>query len=65
MKQKFSDSIKKDSHQTPAGYGDDQFTLRIEDKVTPLHTLHLIPFHFNFFIFLNKNKKPIINKVNT
>ena len=57
---------KNDSHLTLADYGDDQFTLRIQDKGNIVKYTPLDSFSFQFVSsFLNNYKKPVKNKVKT
>ena len=57
---------KHDSHLILADYGDDQFTLRIQDKGNVVKYTPLDPFSFQAVSsFLNKYKKPVKNKVKT
>ena len=55
---------KIDSHLILADYGDDQFTLRIQDKGIVVKYTPLDSFSFqSVSSFLNKYKKPVKNKV--
>ena len=57
---------KNDSHLILADYGDDQFTLRIQDKGNIVKYTPLDSFSFqSVSSFLNKYKKPVKNKVKT
>ena len=57
---------KNDSHLILADYGDDQFTLRIQDKGNVVKYTPLDSFSFqSVSSFLNKYKKPVKNKVKT
>ena len=57
---------KNDSHLILADYGDDQFTLRIQDKGNVVKYIPLDSFSFqSVSSFLNKYKKPVKNKVKT
>ena len=57
---------KNDSHLILADYGDDQFTLRIQDKGNIVRYTPLDSFSFqSVSSFLNKYKKPVKNKVKT
>ena len=57
---------KKDSHLILADYGDDQITLRIQDKGNVVKYTPLDSFSFqSVSSFLNKYKKPVKNKVKT
>ena len=57
---------KNDSHLILADYGDDQFTLRIQDKGNIVKYTPLDSFSFqSVSSFLNKYKKPVENKVKT
>ena len=57
---------KNDSHLILADYGDDQFTLRIQDEGNIVKYTPLDSFSFqSVSSFLNKYKKPVKNKVKT
>ena len=57
---------KNDSHLILADYGDDQFTLRIQDKGNIVKYTPLDSFAFySVSSFLNKYKKPVKNKAKT
>ena len=57
---------KNDSHLILADYGDDQFTLRIQDKGNIVKYTPLDSFSFqSVSSFLNKYKKLVKNKVKT